>query len=40
LRAAAGTIIQASPEYQRLLSDIGAKPIAEPKAPVSPEKTQ
>jgi NTE family protein len=40
LRAAAGTIIRASPEYQRLLSDIGAKPIAEPKTPVSPEKAQ
>ena len=33
LRAAAGTIIQASPEFQRLLNDIGAKVVADPAAP-------
>ena len=33
LRAAAGTIIQASPEYQRLLRDIGVNVIEEPPAP-------
>ena len=32
LRAAAGTIILASPEYQRLLKDVGAKAIADPTA--------
>jgi NTE family protein len=32
LRAAAGTIILASPEYQRLLKDVGAKVIADPLA--------
>ena len=31
LRAAAGTIIQASPEFQRLLKDVGAKVVADPK---------
>jgi NTE family protein len=30
LRAAAGTIIQASPEFQRLLKDVGARVIADP----------
>jgi NTE family protein len=30
LRAAAGTIIEASPEFQRLLKDVGAKVIAAP----------
>ena len=30
LRAAAGTIIMASPEFQRLLKDLGAKVVAEP----------
>jgi NTE family protein len=32
LRAAAGTIIMASPEFQRLLKDVGAKVIAAPVA--------
>ncbi len=32
LRAAAGTIVQASPEFQRLLKDVGAKVIADPSA--------
>jgi NTE family protein len=34
LRAAAGTIILASPEFKRLLRDAGAKLVAEPQAPV------
>jgi NTE family protein len=33
LRAAAGTIILSSPEFQRLLKDVGAKLTAEPAAP-------
>jgi len=32
LRAAAGTIIRESPEFQRLLKDVGARLIAEPSA--------
>ena len=32
LRAAAGTIIMASPEFQRLLKDVGAKVVADPSA--------
>ena len=32
LRKAAGTIIQASPEFQRLLKDVGARVIADPAA--------
>ena len=32
LRAAAGTIIQASPEFQRLLKDVGAKIVSNPTA--------
>ena len=36
LRAAAGTIILASPEFQRLLNDLGAKVVAEPPATGSP----
>ncbi len=32
LRAAAGTIILASPEFQRLLKDVGAKIVADPPA--------
>jgi NTE family protein len=32
LRAAAGTIIQASPEFQRLLRDVGATIVADPAA--------
>jgi len=35
LRAAAGTIILASPEFQRLLKDVGAKVIANPSASTS-----
>jgi NTE family protein len=31
LRAAAGTIILASPEFQRLLTDIGARIVTDPK---------
>jgi NTE family protein len=34
LRAAAGTIIQASPEFRRLLNDVGAKMLVEPSARV------
>ena len=30
LRAAAGTIINASPEFQRLLKDVGARVVADP----------
>ena len=33
LRAAAGTIIFASPEFQRLLNDFGAKVVAHPSPP-------
>jgi NTE family protein len=36
LRAAAGTIIQASPEFQRLLKDVAVKLIAEPPASAGP----
>ena len=36
LRAAAGTIILASPEFQRLLNDFGAKIVADPSASGSP----
>jgi NTE family protein len=36
LRAAAGTIIMASPEFQRLLKDVGARILAEPPAAESP----
>ena len=32
LRAAAGTIIMASPEFQRLLKDVGARVVADPSA--------
>jgi NTE family protein len=32
LRAAAGTIILASPEFERLLRDVGAKIVANPPA--------
>jgi NTE family protein len=35
LRAAAGTIIMASPEFQRLLKDVGARIV--PPAEVSPK---
>jgi NTE family protein len=37
LRAAAGTIIQSSPDFQRLLKDVGVKLIAEPPVPERPE---
>jgi NTE family protein len=36
LRAAAGTIILASPEFQRLVKDVGAKLVAEPDAAGEP----
>jgi NTE family protein len=36
LRAAAGTIIMASPEFQRLLKDVGARIVAEPSAVGTP----
>ena len=40
LRAAAGTIIMASPEFQRLLKDVGASIVAEPPASVNPAAAQ
>ena len=40
LRAAAGTIIRSSPEFQRLLKDFGAKVTAEPPAPAGPESAR
>jgi NTE family protein len=33
LRAAAGTIIMASPEFQRLLKDLGARVVTDPSRP-------
>lgn len=36
LRAAAGTIMKSSPEFQRLLTDMGAKIVAEPPAAEGP----
>jgi NTE family protein len=36
LRAAAGTIIMASPEFQRLLKDVGAKVVTDQSMPVQP----
>jgi len=36
LRAAAGTIIMASPEFQRLLKDVGAKVVTDPSTAVKP----
>ena len=39
LRKAAGTIIQASPEFQRLLKDVGAKVVADPSAGASTSAT-
>ncbi len=36
LRAAAGTIIMASPEFQRLLKDVGARVVADPGRPGTP----
>ena len=36
LRAAAGTIIQSSPEFQRLLKDVGTSLVAVPVAPPGP----
>jgi NTE family protein len=38
LRAAAGTIIQASPEFRRLLKDVGATQIAEPASAIDSSK--
>ena len=35
LRAAAGTIMLASPEFQRLLKDVGAKVVADPATPAN-----
>jgi NTE family protein len=42
LRAAAGTIIRASPEFKRLLNDLGAKVVvdAKPAAPATPAVKQ
>jgi hypothetical protein len=37
LRAAAGTIILSSPDFERLLKDIGAKIVADPPLPRSPQ---
>jgi NTE family protein len=39
LRAAAGTIILASPEFQRLLKDVGAKVMADPATPANAGST-
>ena len=36
LRAAAGTIIMASPEFQRLLKDVGAKVVTDPALSTRP----
>jgi NTE family protein len=36
LRAAAGRIIMDSPEFQRLLRDVGARVIADPQRPQAP----
>ena len=36
LRAAAGTIIMASPEFQRLLKDVGAKVVTDPSTAEKP----
>jgi NTE family protein len=42
LRAAAGTIIRASPEFNRLLNDLGAKVVVDPKpaGPATPAVRQ
>jgi NTE family protein len=40
LRAAAGTIIMASPEFQRLLTNVGARVVAEPPAAGNPALAQ
>jgi NTE family protein len=40
LRAAAGTIIMDSPEFQRLLKDLGARVVAAPPAAASPARTR
>ena len=40
LRAAAATLIMESPEFKRLLKDVGAKLVAEPPAAVSPAAAQ
>ncbi len=39
LRAAAGAIIMASPEFQRLLKDVGAQVVADPSASGGPAVT-
>ncbi len=36
LRAAAGTIIGSSPEFRRLLKEVGVKTVADPAPPTSP----
>jgi NTE family protein len=38
--AAAGTMIMASPEFQRLLTDVGARVVAEPPAAGSSASVQ
>ena len=40
LRAAGGTIILESPEFNRLLKDIGATLVAQPAATASPARAQ
>jgi NTE family protein len=40
LRAAAATLIMDSPEFKRLLKDLGAKLVAEPAAAGSPAAAQ
>ena len=40
LRAAAGTIIMASPEFQRVLKDVGARIVTDLPAPVNPAAVQ
>jgi NTE family protein len=37
LRAAAGTIILASPEFRRLMNDVGAKVVADPRPTIEPK---
>ena len=37
LRAAAGTIVMESPEFQRLMKDVGAKLVADPAGLLNPE---
>jgi NTE family protein len=40
LRAAAAALIEDSPEFQRLLNDVGVRPTAEPPAAGSPAAAQ